>query len=132
MKSNLDKLFKNNQTLEKEGIEYEVSDGISFIVKRWNGFSSFEVKQKLAHKYKPFVRQIEQGTISEDKAREITLSLFVECCIVDWKGVEIDGELKPFSKEACIELLKRLPDLGDSLLAHAADGKNYREELGNF
>lgn len=131
MKSNLDKLYKNNVAMEKEGIDFQVSETISFKIKRWTGFGSFEVRQKMSHKYKPYIRQIEQGSISEEKSREITIGLFVECCIVDWSGVEIDGELKPFSKEECIKLFIQLPDLCDSLLAYASDGKNYREELGN-
>jgi len=131
MKSNLDVMYKNNPVLEKEGIEFIVSEKISFTVRRWMGLHSFEVKKKLAHKHSPFVRQIEAGTLSEEKSKEIIISLFVDTCVVSWKGVEIDGVEKEFNRDDCIKLFTSLPDLCDSLLAYASDTKNYREELGN-
>ncbi len=132
MKTNLDTMFKTSSKAEQEGIDFIISDGVSFRVKRWHGPHSMEVRKLLAHKYKPYARQIQDGTISEAKATEIITTAFVETCVIGWDGVEIDGEKKPFSKEECIKLLIALPELCNSLLTYAQDTKNYREDLGNF
>lgn len=132
MKTNLDSSFKNSVKLEQEGVDFVVSEGVSFRVKRWMGTNSMEVKKLLAHKYKPYTRQIQDGTISEAKATEIITTAFVETCLVGWEGVEIDGEKPQFTKEICLKLLLSLPELCGALMSYASDSKNYREELGNF
>lgn len=131
MQSNLDKLFKNDKNSESGGIWMEVSEEIKFLVKRFGGFNSQPVKMALAKYYKPYARQVETGTLSADKEREIQNRVFVESCMLDWKGVQIDGQEVPFSKEEAVKLLNSLPELADTLVNYANDPKNYREDLGN-
>lgn len=131
MKTNLDKIYKNDASLEKEGIWFDVAKDCGFLIKRFGGFNSQAVKMELAKYYKPFAKQIENGTMDERKERELSLKVFVNSCILDWKGIEIDGAIAPFSKEACINVLLELPELTDTLIQYASDSKNYREEVGN-
>jgi hypothetical protein len=132
MKTNLDKAFKNNDGLEKDGIWMEISEGVGFLVGRFGGFNSPKIKTALAKHYKPYARQVENGTLSSEKEREISTKVFVESCVIGWKGIEIDGKIAEFSKEAAIQLLTSLPELNDALVQYATDTKNYREDLGNF
>ncbi len=131
MQTNLDKLFLNSEKCEKEGIWFNISDTTGFLVKRFGGMNSPEMKKAVSKHFKPYAYQIEKGTMDIAKEREILTKIFVEACILDWKGIEIDGKEEPFSVTKCISLLVRLPELCDSLKAYAEDGKNYREELGN-
>ena len=131
MKTNLDKLFKNDESLEKSGIWFQISDSTGFLIKRFGGFNSQAVKLELAKHYKPFARQIETGSMDEKKEKEIMLKVFVNACVLDWKGIEIDGKEVAYSKEECVKLLVGLPELADALVSYASDSKNYREELGN-
>ena len=130
MKSNLDKLFKTNSDLEKEGILFEVSDGVRFKVKRFSADNP-AVKQLMAKYYKPIAKSIEAGGVSDEKQQEIGIRVFVESSVIGWEGVEIDGQLKEFNTEDCINLLKSLPILAENLINYASDFKNYREEVGN-
>jgi hypothetical protein len=131
MKTNLDKLFKGSESFETEGIWMDLSDKTGFLVRRFGGLNSPKVKAALAKHFKPYSRQIDAGTLDDKKEKEITAKVFIESCLVDWKGVEIDGKEVPYSQEAALKLLISLPDLFQSLQNHAIDASNYREDLGN-
>ena len=85
----------------------------------------------MAKYYKPYAALVQNGGMPEEKSTEISLRVFVESCMLDWKGVQIDGVEVPFSHEAAIKLLKEMPDLADTLMAHASNAANYKEDLGN-
>lgn len=131
MQSNLDKFFKNDENLESGGIWMEVDEGVKFLVKRFGGFNSSQVKSALAKHYKPYARQVELGTLPLKKEREIQNRVFVESCLLDWKGIVLDGKEAPFNKEDAVKLLTQLPELSDALVTYASDAKNYKEDLGN-
>ncbi len=131
MKSNLDKFFKTDEKMESEGIWFEVSEGVAFRIKRFGGENSPKVKAAYAKYYKPFASQIDKGSISEEKEKAISIRVFVESCIVDWRGVELDGAIAPFSTETAFKFLFQLPDLHDVLLKHATESVNFRVDLGN-
>lgn len=83
--------------------------------------------------YKPFASAIQRGALSEEKSKEILTKIFVDSCILDWKGVkdENDKEIE-FSKEKCVELLLSLPDLKYTLEEECSKTSNYKDELGNY
>lgn len=130
MKTNLDQFFKTHEDLEKNGVWYEISDGIAFLVKPFKSTNP-KVKAMLAQHYKPFARQIDLGTLDSKKEHEITMKLFIGACLVDWKGIIIDGQPTPYTPEIAFKFFQGLPDLFNTLWAHCNDFKNYREELGN-
>lgn len=133
MKTNLDKFYKADPILEKEGVDFSIDDKTAFRVRRFNQ-SNPRIRAAMANHYKPFARQIEMGTLPQEKSDEIIRKVFVETCLVSWRGVE-DGEGKPieFTKENAMSLFKSLPDLFDVLWKYANDFESYREqeELGN-
>lgn len=135
MKTNLDKFFKTDSEVEKQGVWMDIDDNTGFLVKRWND-SNPQMKAAFAAHYKPYARQIEMGTLSPAKEREIMTKIFVNSCLIDWKGVEINGVATPFSKEAAVDFLINLPALFDALMEHAKDFKNFKvddakEDVGN-
>lgn len=131
MKTNLDKFFKNSKDLESQGIWMDISEGVGFLVKRFGGYNSEPIKKAMAKYYKPYAKQIEMGTLSQEKSAEIMFRVFVEACVINWQGIEIDGEKKPFSVDDCVKLFCQLPELGDAVVQYSSDSKSYREELGN-
>ncbi len=131
MKTNLDQFFKSDKASESEGVWFDISDTTGFLVKRFGGYNSTEVKAKLAKYYKPYAKLVELGTLDENKEKEIMIRVFVESCLMDWKGVEIDGVEAKFEKELAIKFLLELPALADTLIEHATNFKNYRADVGN-
>lgn len=128
--SNLDKLFKADSAMEKDGVDFVISDTTSFRVRRFVE-SNPQVQAAMATHYKPVARQIAMGSMDQTKEREVMTKIFVNACLVGWKGVEMDGQPVEFSKEKAVELLLGLPDLFKVLFEHAQKLENYREELGN-
>jgi len=131
MKSNLNKLFKTDEKMEKEGIYFEVDSTTAFKIRRFNDKNP-RAKAAMANHFKPYARQIELGTVDPEKMREINVMIFVDVCLAGWEGV-LDENEKPieFNRANAIELLKELPDLFDTLWKHANNFENYREDLGN-
>lgn len=127
MKTNLDNSFK----VVHEEVDFAIDDITSFKVRYFNT-NSPKFKAAMMTHYKPHARQVELGTISPEKALEINVKVFVDTCLVSWKGV-LDGDKNPieFSRENAIELFKGLPVLFDSINAYAQDYKNYKEDMGN-
>lgn len=131
MKSNLDVMYKTDSECETEGIWIQFSDTIKFRVKRFGGRNTPSIKKKMAKYNKRYARQIEMGTLPEETERRIYTKSFVEVALLDWEGIEIDGEITPFSTEKAVELLVHLPDLCDRLVAEASDIEHFKEDLGN-
>lgn len=131
MKTNLDKVFKNDSKSENDGIWFNVNEQTGFLVRRFGGFNSPKIKPALAKYYKPYARQVEAGTLSAEKENEIITRVFVEACLIDWRGVEIDGKETPFEKELAVKFFCSLPELAETIIGYSQDSKNYREDLGN-
>lgn len=130
MKTNLDKLYKTNPQLEQKGINMEIAPGVIFVVSRYSAKST-ALKEAMEKETRPYLRQIQNKSLPEEKAMEINIRAFVHGCVHDWKGVEINGEFPPFSKEACIDLFLEMPDLAQKLQDEATNMRNYLEDLGN-
>jgi hypothetical protein len=132
MKTNLDKYFASDEKSETEGVWFELTDGVSFKVKRFGGSNSTKIKY-LQQKYlKPYARQIDKGLMDDKKERQLYVKIFVEACMVDWKGVVDDNNDEVlYSQENALELFTNLPDLFDFLVASSTDDNSYREDLGN-
>lgn len=138
MKSNLDVLFKTNKKLQEDGVDFVVKEAneekkikeVSFRIRRFSQENT-RVKAAMAAYYKPHAYQIQMGTLEPEKDREISIKLFLDICLVSWKGVEFDDKEVECTKENAIVLFKRLPEVFDALWQHANDFNNYREELGN-
>lgn len=131
MKTNLDSIFKTDKSLETEGMWFVVKEGVEFQMRRFGGYNESKIKAAMAIHYKPYARLFENGTMSSDKQREIMIKVFVDACLIGWKGVEVDGKEVEFSKDAAVELLNALPDLYEKLNTYASDQANYREDVGN-
>lgn len=131
MKTNLDKLYKTDSSLEKEGIWFDISEEIAFKMKRFGGMNSPSVKAASAKYYQPYARMVKNGTLPAAKEKEIMVKTFVTSSIVDWKGIEIDGEMKDFNNEDCIKLLEGLPELTETLVAYSSEFEHFKEDLGN-
>lgn len=131
MKTNLDSAFRTNTSLETDGVWFEIQDGVKFKCRRFGGMNSQKVKAVSSKYFKPFLKQIELGTLSEEKSREITVRAFVESCLVDWTGVQVDGVDQPFSVENAYKLLVELPALAETLIKYSSEMNPYKEELGN-
>lgn len=128
MKTNLHKLYATDKGLEKEGIWMEIDDDVKFLVKRFGGNNGPSIKEAHARYMKPHARRIEAGTMPAKKEQELLIKFFVDACLIDWQGIEVDGKDTPFSREVAYELFKELPDLLAALMDEANNIENFKQQ----
>lgn len=131
MKTNLDSKFKTDSSKETDGVWYPLTPEVSFKLRRMGGKNSMRLKQYAATAYKPYAKQIEADVLSQEKSFEIACAMLVDVIIVDWKGVEADGQPLEFNRENAMNLLLGLPDLADKLSEFSNDKDNFIETVGN-
>ena len=90
--------------------------------------------------YKPYKFQLDHGTMDNEVAQGILLTVFCKSCITGWTNVLLsdvtgnpeDTGFADFTPENAEKLLGDLPDLFEEVVAFANSVENYRaEELDN-
>lgn len=139
-KSSLYDLYTTNTDAEKNGVWVPIA-GSEFLMARAGGRNT-KFKEAARKKFRPFAAAINNNTLADDVAEQLTVDVFVDTILLDWKNVpeppdpvtkEFDpAKLIPFSKEAAKKLLTELPNLFDELQKQSMDLSNYQqEELGD-
>tara|TARA_R110000787_G_scaffold5686_8_gene20553 strand:- start:9961 stop:10365 length:405 start_codon:yes stop_codon:yes gene_type:complete len=130
-KTNLSKAYAKDKSLEQDGKWFQVAEGVEFKLKRMGGSNATNVNKIRANIIKPHVRLIEKNLLDKDVEKGLYVKVFVQACLVDWKGLlDHDDQEIPFTKEFAQELLKETPDLFDDLVDLANEGESYKEDLG--
>lgn len=128
------KQFATNTEKEIEGIEVQMTEAENedgsiptFVVSRM-GKSNKRYSKALEAATRPYRRQIELGTMNNDKAEEIFLGVFVDTVLKGWKNVRDEtGADMPFTKQTATKLFKDLPEVYERLQEEAKLSANFRE-----
>lgn len=131
MKTNLDQLFKTDANLEKDGVWFSISKDVSFCLRRFGGNNATKVQQAMTKYHKPYARLIENNSLSQEETLKIMAQVVSSACLVDWKGVQIDGQEVPCTQENAVKLFCQLPDLFDALFKYISEVESFKEDLGN-
>ena len=130
-KTNVSAMFAKDKNLESNGKWFEVGDGIEFLIRRVEGANAPRMKSIRAKYVKPKLRQIQSGTMTVEAETAIYVRVFVEGCLVDWKGItDEENNIVEYSDSVAIDLLNSTPDLFDLLSGFANEGESFKEELG--
>lgn len=129
MSGSLNKLFGTDKTAEIEGIWVDYPNGVSMKIARMGGANT-EYSRYLTNQLKPYKFQIDRGTLSEDKSREILLEVFARYVLKDWKGVTDEkGRPIEYSVEAAKKVLAEYPELLNELQTLASDYRRFAREV---
>lgn len=128
------KQFATNTDKEIEGIEVQMTEAENedgsiptFVVSRM-GKSNKRYSKALEAATRPYRRQIELGTMNNDKAEEIFMGVFVDTVLKGWKNVrDENGAELPFNKQSATKLFKDLPEVYERLQEEAKLSANFRE-----
>lgn len=131
METNLDSMFKTKKNLENDGVWFKVSPETSFCLRRFGGSNAAKVKVSMAKYHKPYARLIENDALPMEEVNKIFAQVVCSACLVDWKGVIIDGQEAPCTFENGVKLFTTLPELFDKLFSYISGSDSYKEELGN-
>ncbi len=95
--------FKVNKDKAENGVWFEFAPGFSLKVARFN---SPKVQNYMRKKQKPYLRQINKGTLDEETSRNILRKTLSKFCLLGWKGlIDDDGKEIKYSEEKAFELL---------------------------
>jgi hypothetical protein len=125
-------MYETDHDLEKGGIILNYGEGVRIKIARAGGSNAVFVKT-LEKATRPYRKQMESGTLSDDVANDLFIQVFAESVVKDWENVtDRDGNDLQFSVDNCVKLFKDLPDLFSDVRNAASDVSNFRvEELEN-
>lgn len=131
MQTNLDSIFKTKENLELDGVWFKVSQETSFCLRRFGGKNANRVKQAMAKYHKPHARLIENDALPPEETSKIMAQVIAHSCLVDWKGVVVDGQELPCNPENAVKIFTLLPELFDTLFGYISGADSFKEDLGN-
>lgn len=125
------KLFATDETLEKSGRWVRVGNA-EFLLARAGG-SNTKFTAAYAAAMRPFKRQQDMGTFSNEQALAVLVEPFVKYVLLDWRnapGVKVDPGKKdtPYSVDGARSLMLAEHDLFSTLLEAAGNFSNYAPE----
>ena len=128
------KQFATNSEKEMEGVEVQMTEAENgdgsiptFVVSRM-GKSNKRYSKALEAATRPYRRQIELGTMNNDKAEEIFMGVFVDTVLKGWKNVrDEDGKPLEFTKAAAVKHFTDLPEVYERLQEEAKLSANFRD-----
>ncbi len=106
----LKKHFKTDEALENEGVWVDLGEGARLKVAR---LGNDGYKAMFQRELKPHRRQMKQGLLSEEVADNILIKCMAHHILMDWEGIEFNGQSLPYSHENAIMLFRELKDFRD-------------------
>lgn len=123
---NIFEQFGSDTSLERSGVWVDIGTA-KFKLARAGGANDDFLKL-VRKRMAPFKRAIEAGSLDEGFAKKIQREVFAETVVLGWKNVfGPDGEI-PYSRENCIDLLEKLPNLMTELQRLADTFETFRQE----
>ena len=120
-------LYKSDVSKENEGTWIPVGPYQFKLARAGAGNAAF--KKMASQKFKPYAVAIQNDTLPEAIAQDLTVELFVETIVKDWKDIPAeDGSPLAFSKEAATKLFVDLPELFTEVREASLKLSNFRTE----
>jgi len=95
--------FRTDTTKTEEGVLVDMGDGLKVRIARSGNPKHQKELQRVT---KPYLRQYQTKTISDELVMEHSLQAFVGTVLLGWEGLQLDGVDVPFSRDKAIELLR--------------------------
>lgn len=123
------KIFKTDETCEKDGVWFELGDAGRFKLARAGGQNK-KFKQLLSKLMRPHRRKIQTDTMPEGEAQKLMVKAFSRAVIMDWEGVtDPDGEELAFNYDNCFKVMMDLPDLFSEIHETATENAIYKADI---
>jgi len=119
--------FRTSPTAAEDGVIVDCGDGLKVRIARTGNPKHQKELQRLT---KPFLRQYQNKTISDELVMEHSLQAFVGTVLISWEGLTIDGEDVPYSREKALEILadKQYKDFRTMLEGLAEEAEVFRAQ----
>lgn len=129
-------MFKTDKVAEAEqGVVLDYGDFRIRIARA--GGANKKFTRLISTKLKPFRRQMETDTLSEDVATKLMIEAYADGIVLGWVSKDKDGNfvdgihdsemnIKPYSREAVMKIFADLPDLFKDVQAQANQAALFR------
>lgn len=125
--------LKTNSSLEKDGVWFQYEDA-KFLIARMGGDNIDRLEKANAKHLKKHAAAIRRNDLKIKQQKEISKEIFVDCCLLDWDNVYLEGEKLDYTRENAIKLFTDVPYILEVLESEANNIDNYKrdlEDLGN-
>ena len=119
------KLYGTDENKETDGIWQDMGDGIKVKIARIGNPKYQKLFQKIS---KPHRKAIRRGTLKEDVAEKLMIECMAKTIVLDWKNIEVDGKVLPYSVENAIQILTDFKDLKEYINDFANEMEAYMQE----
>lgn len=119
--------LRTNPQAQEDGVWVEIGEGASLLIGRMN---NRKYAKKLTALLKPYERQVQMGTLADDKAEDLLAEAYSFGILLDWKGIEFEGKAVKYSRAKAKQLLldPTLKDFRQLVEDLAGQQKLYRDE----
>lgn len=108
--------FGTDKGLEQTGVVLDYGDGMEVRIARAGG-ANIKFEKAVQAKMRKFGLQAKHDLLDADQMREVMREVLAETVVLGWTGfTDREGNDLPFSREACIQVFKDLPDLFEDVL----------------
>jgi len=126
---NIYEKFATDKKLEQSGIVLDYGDGLELRIARAGG-SNVKFEKVVQQKMKKYDRLVKNDLLDPSQMREVMREVLAETVVLGWSGVtDREGKVIAFSKDACIQLFKDLPDLFDDVLDQSRKANLFKESV---
>jgi hypothetical protein len=122
----LRKAFGVDATLEREGFELHLGGGAYITLARAGG-GNVRYERAVTKHLAPHRAARDAGTLENAMADTILHNVYADAVVLDWRGIELDGEPLPYSRDNAYKLLHELPDLWRIVQDAAGKLANFRQ-----
>ena len=121
----ISKEYATDEKKELEGVWEDIGDGGRILIARTNNPKYEKLFTKLI---KPHRGRLRRGNLSDELSKEITVKLLADTILLDWEGIEEDGESLQYSKPEAERLLKDYKDFRNMVSEMAGEIDLFRQE----
>ncbi len=121
------KLYGYNKQKAEEGVWIECGDDGAILCRYYNPQSP-RVSAVAARRTKKFRALINAKALPPEKDREIAIGIFVECAVINWRNIKVNGEEVPFTAENAEKLFHDWPEFHLDVATQAMDMKTFRDD----
>ena len=119
------KIFGTNKVAEIEGKWNDIGDGIKLLVAR---IGNPEYQKEFQRISKPHKRALRRGSLNDEVAERLLIKVMAKNILLDWKGLEEDGVVVPYSYDNAIRILTEYKDLRDYVSDIANEMESFRAD----
>ena len=126
--------FQTDKNVEKDGVvlTYGMNSKkkpIEIRIARAGG-ANIRYSKLLEAATKPYRRQLQNETMDNDLAEQITQKVYAQSVVLGWENVEDENGVEmAFTVDNCMKLFKDLPDLWNDIQVQATRAALFRAQI---